>query len=102
MATTPRANNANQKLMPKRAFFPDPRVRATGPQDVEGRRSATWRPAPAIRPSRSPNATGYVLATDISPNILEFAAENARRDGHRNVETQVMDGELLEVPDSMP
>jgi methylase of polypeptide subunit release factors len=43
-----------------------------------------------------------VLATDISPNILEFAAENARRDGHRNVETQVMDGELLEVPDSMP
>lgn len=42
---------------------------------------------------------GYVLATDISPNILAFAAENARRAGHRNVETRTMDGEYLDVPE---
>lgn len=41
---------------------------------------------------------GYVLATDISANILGFAAENARRDGYRNVETRVLDGENLDVP----
>ena len=43
--------------------------------------------------------SGFVLATDISPNILEFAAENARRAGHHNVKTAVMDGESLEAPE---
>ena len=42
---------------------------------------------------------GYVLATDISSNILDFAAHNARRAGHMNVETKVMDGENLDVPE---
>jgi SAM-dependent methyltransferase len=42
---------------------------------------------------------GYVLATDISPRILEFAAEEARKEGLANVETRAMDGEQLEVPD---
>ena len=42
---------------------------------------------------------GSVLATDISANILAFAAENARRAGHRNVETKVLDGENLDVPE---
>ena len=41
--------------------------------------------------------SGYVLATDISPAILEFAAANARNAGHPNVETRVADGENLEV-----
>jgi len=41
---------------------------------------------------------GHVLATDISSNILDFAADNARRAGHRNVETRVMDGEEIDVP----
>jgi SAM-dependent methyltransferase len=40
-----------------------------------------------------------VLATDISPNILKFAAENARRAGRGNVETKVLDGEDLDVPE---
>ena len=44
--------------------------------------------------------SGHVLATDISSNILEFAAENARRAGHRNIETAVMDGELLQVAEA--
>jgi SAM-dependent methyltransferase len=36
-----------------------------------------------------------VLATDISSNILEFAAAEARAAGLTNVETRVMDGENL-------
>ena len=39
---------------------------------------------------------GYVLATDISSNILEFAAESARQAGLTNVETRVINGEGLE------
>jgi SAM-dependent methyltransferase len=42
--------------------------------------------------------TGYVLATDISANILTLAAQNARLAGHRNVETRVLDGEELDLP----
>ena len=43
--------------------------------------------------------TGHVLATDISPNILAFAAQNARNAGYGNVDTRVMDGEELDVPE---
>ena len=43
---------------------------------------------------------GYVLATDISSNILEFAARSARAAGHANVETKVLDGENLDVPEA--
>lgn len=43
--------------------------------------------------------TGSVLATDLSPAILGFAKENARRQGFENVETQVADGESLGVPE---
>lgn len=42
---------------------------------------------------------GYVLATDISANILAFAKQNARSAGFDNIETKVMDGEELEVSD---
>ena len=38
---------------------------------------------------------GYVLATDLSPGILEFAQTNARAAGLTNVETKVADGERL-------
>ena len=38
---------------------------------------------------------GAVLATDLSPAILELAQANARRAGVRNVETRVVDGEHL-------
>ncbi len=43
---------------------------------------------------------GHVLATDLSPAILTFAAENARRSGFRNVETRAADGERLNVPEA--
>jgi SAM-dependent methyltransferase len=42
---------------------------------------------------------GTVLATDISSNILEFAAGEARAAGLGNVATRTMDGEDLEVDD---
>lgn len=42
---------------------------------------------------------GYVLATDISSNILEFAQQSARRADVTNIETRVMDGENLELED---
>jgi SAM-dependent methyltransferase len=42
--------------------------------------------------------SGSVLATDISANILEFAAAEAARQGITNVLTEVVDGEALDVP----
>jgi SAM-dependent methyltransferase len=43
---------------------------------------------------------GYVLASDISSKILDFAARNARTAGYANVETKVLDGEDLVVPEA--
>lgn len=43
---------------------------------------------------------GYVLATDISDNILKFAAAEAREAGLSNVQTRVMDGEDLDELDA--
>jgi SAM-dependent methyltransferase len=47
--------------------------------------------------ARRVGPSGYVLATDIASNLLVFAAEAARQAGLSNVETQVMDGENLEL-----
>lgn len=49
--------------------------------------------------ARRVGPTGSVLATDISSNILEFAAREARAAGFANVATRTMDGENLEVED---
>ena len=43
--------------------------------------------------ARRVGATGRVLATDISPTILRYAAQAAQREGLANVETLEMDGE---------
>jgi SAM-dependent methyltransferase len=43
---------------------------------------------------------GSVLATDISPAILAFAAAEAQRAGRTNVRTGVMDGENLDLSDA--
>lgn len=42
--------------------------------------------------------SGFVLATDISANILEYVAENARIQGYDNLDTHIADGEDLDVP----
>jgi ubiquinone/menaquinone biosynthesis C-methylase UbiE len=47
--------------------------------------------------ARRVGPSGYVLATDISANILDFAASNARAAGLSNVQTRMLDGEDLEV-----
>lgn len=39
---------------------------------------------------------GFVLATDISPNILEYAAQEAHKARINNIETRVLDGEDLD------
>jgi SAM-dependent methyltransferase len=46
--------------------------------------------------ARQVGPSGYVLATDLSPNILEFAAAEANAAGLANVATRVMDGENLD------
>jgi ubiquinone/menaquinone biosynthesis C-methylase UbiE len=51
----------------------------------------------SIAAARRAGADGAVLATDISSNILEFAAESARAAGVENMTTRVMDGEELDV-----
>jgi SAM-dependent methyltransferase len=43
---------------------------------------------------------GSVVATDLSPRILDRARRNARRIGHRNVEFLVADGENLPCDDA--
>jgi SAM-dependent methyltransferase len=50
--------------------------------------------------ARRVGPTGSVLATDIAPNLLALAAEDARQAGLTNVETRVMDGENLELEDA--
>src|SRR5690242_20249667 len=47
--------------------------------------------------ARRAGPAGSVLATDISENILDFAARTAADAGLANVETKVMDGEALAV-----
>ncbi len=54
----------------------------------------------SITTAKKVGVTGYVLATDISSNILDFAKQMAKEEGLNNIETQVMDGENLTVPDS--
>jgi SAM-dependent methyltransferase len=43
---------------------------------------------------------GYVLATDLSPDILRYAERNVAHAGHHNVETKVSDFERLAVEDA--
>jgi ubiquinone/menaquinone biosynthesis C-methylase UbiE len=54
---------------------------------------------PAISAARRVGPTGSVLATDISANILEYARHAAAEQGVGNLETSVMDGEHLQLPD---
>jgi SAM-dependent methyltransferase len=50
-----------------------------------------------LNAARRVGSEGLVLATDISPKILEFADRNARHLGYLNVHTRVMDGENIDV-----
>lgn len=52
--------------------------------------------------ARRTGPTGYVLATDLSPSILDHAAANARMAGLDHVETLVQDGEALHEIEAQP
>jgi ubiquinone/menaquinone biosynthesis C-methylase UbiE len=54
----------------------------------------------SITAAKTVGPQGYVLATDISSNILEYAKQMAEAEGLRNIETAVMDGEELTLPDN--
>jgi SAM-dependent methyltransferase len=54
---------------------------------------------PALTIAERVGPTGFVLATDLASNILAFAARTAADRGLTNVETRVMDGERLDLPD---
>jgi len=45
---------------------------------------------------------GYVLATDLSPDILDYAKSSAKQAGYHNIETQLMDGEKLDELQTEP
>jgi SAM-dependent methyltransferase len=49
----------------------------------------------SLRAARRAGPTGQVLATDLSPTILEYAARDARAAGLANVATRELDGEAL-------
>ncbi len=53
----------------------------------------------SIAAAKKAGKNGYVLATDISSNILDFAKKMATDEGMTNIETKVMDGEILELDD---
>jgi ubiquinone/menaquinone biosynthesis C-methylase UbiE len=55
---------------------------------------------PALSAAVRVGPTGSVLATDLAPNLLAFAAQSARERGLTNVATRVMDGEHLELADA--
>ncbi len=53
----------------------------------------------SITTAKLVGADGHVLATDISPNILEYAKQMAQESGVQNIKTAVMDGEILRLED---
>jgi SAM-dependent methyltransferase len=56
---------------------------------------------PSITAAERVGPGGYVLATDISPNILTFAQQAAAARGvSGHYETRPMDGEALDLPDA--
>lgn len=55
----------------------------------------------SVTAAKKVGSTGYVLATDISPDILVYAQKLATESGLHNIETKVMDGENLTIPDAV-
>jgi ubiquinone/menaquinone biosynthesis C-methylase UbiE len=51
----------------------------------------------SITAAKKVGPTGYVLATDISANILDYAKQMAGQEGLSNLDTKLMDGENLEL-----
>lgn len=54
---------------------------------------------PALSAAERVGGSGYVLATDLSENIIAFARQTADQRQLQNFETRVMDGENPDLPD---
>lgn len=54
----------------------------------------------SITAAKKVGQSGYVLATDISYNILEYAKQMAEQNGLANIDTKVMDGENLTLEEN--
>jgi SAM-dependent methyltransferase len=55
---------------------------------------------PAFTIAERVGPQGHVLATDIAPRILELAAAEAARRGLSQIQTRVLDGESLDLPEA--
>jgi SAM-dependent methyltransferase len=55
---------------------------------------------PSVSAAERVGPSGSVLATDISEGIVELARQVARERGLKQIETRVMDGEKLDLPDA--
>jgi len=60
---------------------------------------ATGAGEPALSAAARLGPEGYVLATDLSENIVRFAQQVGKKQGITNLETRVMDGEDPDLPD---
>ena len=60
---------------------------------------ATGAGGQAILAARRVGPSGFVLATDISRQMLDFTEAEIERAGLTNVETRIMDGENLQLPE---
>jgi len=55
---------------------------------------------PAIPAAQAVGATGFVLATDQAPEMIEVARANAKNEGVTNIDFRLVDGEELNVEPS--
>jgi SAM-dependent methyltransferase len=55
---------------------------------------------PALAAARRVGPTGTVIATDIAPDMVAFAAQRAAAAWLRNVEAHEMDAEAIDLPDA--
>ncbi len=53
---------------------------------------------PSLPAARAVGSAGFVLATDMAPEMLDVARDNARAQGITNIEFRLVDGEELDVP----
>lgn len=53
---------------------------------------------PSIPAAHLVGDTGFVLATDMAPEMIEVARENAKAEGVTNIEFRLIDGEEIDVP----
>lgn len=53
---------------------------------------------PAIPAAKMAGTAGFVLATDMAPEMLEVARERAAAEGLSNIEFRLVDGEEIDVP----